>query len=195
MPLFGSDDLPETFPDVRATDLDGNDLTLPADLPAELALVVVSFRDEMDPLADQWARLGHSIEERHPDRFAVLETPVIGRGMKLFGGLATAGIRNQVEGEQEHARTLPIYVDKKSFRKALGLSKDGDVYPFLVHRETERILWGGRGEIDMHEVEGLEEAVAEALANPPEPLPRPPDADEDAAPDQGDVEGSGDGER
>ena len=183
MSLFGSDELPETFPDVRATDLNGDDLTLPADLPAELALVIVSFRDEMDPLADQWARLGHSIEERHPGRFAVLETPVIGRGMKLFGGLATAGIRNQVEGDKEHARTLPIYVNKKSFRKALHLSKDGDVYPFLVHRETTRILWGGRGEIDMHEVEGLEEAVTKALESPPDPLPQPEPPADESAPD------------
>lgn len=181
MPLFGSRSLPESFPETRATDLDGGDLTLPTDLPAEFALVIVLFRDEMDPLADQWARLGHSIEERHPERFAVVETPVVGRGMKLFGDLATVGIRGQVNGDQEHARTLPVYVDKKAFRKKLGLSKEGEVYPFLVHRDTGRILWAGEGEIDMDEVKALEEALADALESPPAPLVT---QDEEGAPDE-----------
>lgn len=184
MPLFGSRSLPEAFPEVRATGLDGAERTLPADLPTELSLVIVLFRDEMDPMADQWARLGHSIETQHPERFSVVETPVVGRGMKLLGGLATLGIRGQVDGDQEHARTLPIYVDKKPFRKKLGLSKEGDVYPFLVHRETGRILWGGRGEIDMDEVNSLEAALTEALASPPAPLPletEPEDANDASA--------------
>lgn len=182
MPLFGSTSLPDAFPEVRATDLDGKDLTLPSDLPAELCLVIVLFRDELDPLADQWARLGHAMEGNAEGRFAVVETPVVGRGMKLFGGLATAGIRGQVEGEQEHARTLPIYVDKKAFRKSLHLSKEGEVYPFLVHRQTGRVLWGGEGEIDMEEVQELEAAVAEALASPPPPLPDEPEDAPEAAP-------------
>ena len=117
----------------------------------------------------------------------MVETPVVTRGMKLFGGLATAGIRGQVDGDQEHARTLPIYVDKKAFRKELGLSKEGDVYPFLVHRDTGRVLWGGQGEIDMDEVSGLERALADALDSPPAPVPaEKPDErpDEEAAPNE-----------
>lgn len=163
MSLFGSDSLPETFPEVRACTLDGDDCTLPADLPAPLALVIVLFRDEMDPLADQWARLGHQAEEAHPGLVAVVETPVIGRGMKLFGSLATAGIRGQVEGDEEHARTLPIYVDKKPFRKALKIKNEDDVYAYLVERETGAILWGGDGQIDMDELRSLEAAITEAL--------------------------------
>ena len=59
MSLFGSSSLPDVFPEVRATDLDGTELTLPADLPAPVVLIIVSFQDDLDPLADQWARLGH----------------------------------------------------------------------------------------------------------------------------------------
>ena len=177
MSLFGSSAPPETFPEVRATDLDGRDLTLPADLPAPLALVIVLFQDELDPLADQWARLGDEIAAQYPGRMAVVETPVVGRGMKLFGSLATMGIRGQVDNDAEHARTLPIYVDKKPFRKTLKLSKETDVYPFLVERETGAVLWAGEGAIDMHEVQSLEAAVAEAAARIPEPS-EPEDAPE-----------------
>ncbi|MEM1054074.1 MAG: hypothetical protein AAGI52_01005 [Bacteroidota bacterium] len=169
MPLFGSKKLPEVFPEVRATDLDGQDLIFPPDLPAEITLIVVSFRDDLDPLADQWARLGHSIEEQYPERFAVIEAPVVSRGMKLFGDLATAGIRGQVDGAEEHARTLPLYVDKKAFRKSLCVTTEAEVYPFLVHRETGRILWGSSGAIDVAEAQKLEEAVARGLTTPPGP--------------------------
>ncbi|MEM6326655.1 MAG: hypothetical protein AAF791_06000 [Bacteroidota bacterium] len=181
MPFFGSGSAPRVFPEVRATTLNGDDLTLPADLPAEVSLVVVLFRDELDPLADQWARLGHSIEEQYPGRFAVVETPVVGRGMTLFGALATVGIRGQVEGEQEHTRTLPIYVEKKAFRKALGLSKEGEVYPLLVHRATGQVLWSGRGAMDMREVQDLETAITEAL-DPPDGPPPSTEAGDASAP-------------
>ena len=197
MNLFGSSSLPDVFPEVRAADLDGTELTLPADLPAPVVLIIVSFQDELDPLADQWARLGHQIETHFPDRFAVIETPVVGRGMKLFGDLATLGIRGQVEDDQERARTVPIYVDRKPFRKALKLSKTGDVYPFLVERDSGRILWGGRGEIDMDEVQSLEEEVARAVRSLPStdnaPEAAPPEAsgaaDVDAGPSPPDASG------
>ena len=183
MALFGSSSPPETFPEVRATDLDGKELTLPSDLPAPLALVIVLFHDDMDPLADQWARLGGEIAAGYPRRMAVVETPVVGRGMKLFGSLATMGIRNQVDDAAEHARTFPIYVDKKPFRKTLKLSKEADVYPFLVERETGAILWTGEGAIDMHEVKSLEAAVSNAMARIPEsPVEEAPPEPEETAP-------------
>jgi hypothetical protein len=162
MSLFGSRALPETFPEVRASSLDGEERTLPRDLPAPLSLVVVLFRDRLDPLADQWARLGHSLQERFPGQVAAVETPVVGRGMKLLGDLATTGIRGQVDDETERARTMPIYVDKKPFRSALKLNSTSEVYPFLVERATGAILWRGAGDITMAQVQDLEAAIEEA---------------------------------
>ena len=193
MPLFRPSGLPETFPEVRAVTLDGDARTLPADLPAPLTLVVVLFKDDLDPLADQWARLGHSIEELYPGQFAVIETPVVGRGMKLLGDLATSGIRGQVDGEQEHARTFPIYVDKKPFRKALKLGSEGDVHAFLVQRADGAILWAGEGAIDLGEVQALEAAVTEAAGRVDASGERLLEAEDDAAEAEFDGPGEIDG--
>ena len=183
MPLFRPSGLPETFPEVRAVTLDGDERTLPADLPAPLTLVVVLFKDDLDPLADQWARLGHDLEARYPGTVAVVETPVVGRGMKLFGSLATTGIRGQVDDDREHARTLPIYVDKKPFCKALRLSSTSDVTAYLVERDTGRVLWGGDGEIDMQEVLDLERTVETAASDrTPAPDAGTPEDDRAAPP-------------
>ncbi len=175
MGLFSSEP-PSHFPVVAGKRLDGTDVRFPDDLPADATLLIVSFQDELDPLSDQWARLGDRIAEGSDGRLAVVEVPVVNSKLKLLGGLATMGIRGQIETEEERTRTVPIYADVKSFRKALQV-KTGDVYPILVARDG-RIAWRGEGDIDMDEVAELEAAVAEVLRQPPPPFTDHPDIDD-----------------
>lgn len=177
MGLFSRSEPLTHFPVVEGRRLDGTDVTFPQDLPADATLLVVSFRDDLDPVADQWARLGDRLVERHPGRVAVLEVPVVSRKLRLLGDLATLGIRGQVEDEAERERTVPIFVDPKGFRKTLGV-KAGDVHAVLVARDG-RIAWRGDGGIDMDEIASLEEAVAEVLAAPVPPPSAHPDVEAD----------------
>lgn len=188
MGLFSKD--PAThFPLVKGRRLDGTDVQFPQDLPADATLVVVLFQDALDPLADQWARLGDRLREAHGERFAVIEAPVSSKKMKLLGDLGTLGIRGQIESEEERARTVPLYVDVKKLRKRLKL-KSGDVYAFLLRRDGG-IAWRGEGDIDMDEVQDLEAAVAEVLSRPvPDPTDHP-DLESDGEPED---EGSADDE-
>ena len=175
MGLFSS--TPAThFPLVSGRTLDGDDVRFPQDLPADATLVIVSFLDDLDPLSDQWARLGDRIGDRLDGRFAVVEAPVVGRAFKLLGDLGTIGIRGQVEDDDERSRTIPLYVDKKVFRKALAL-KTSDVYAFLLARDG-RIAWRGEGAIDMDEIADLEAAVGDVLAAPVPPATDHPDVDD-----------------
>ena len=188
MGLFSKD--PAThFPLVTGRRLDGADVRYPQDLPADATLLIVLFQDALDPLADQWARLGDRIREAHGDRFAVVEAPVSSKKMKLLGDLGTMGIRGQIESDEERARTVPLYVDVKKLRKRLQL-KSGDVYAFLLRRDGG-IAWRGEGDIDMDEVQELEAAVAEVLSSPvPSPTDHPDlgDAEEPDADDEPDDE-------
>lgn len=176
MGLFSRSEPASHFPRVRGKRLDDTDVRFPQDLPADATLLVVSFRDDLDPLADQWARLGDRLADVHGDRIATVETPVVNRKLKLLGGLATLGIRGQVQSEEEKDRTVPIFVDVKAFRKELGLKDSGDVYAFLVARDG-RIAWRGEGEIDMDEVDDLEAAVQEVLDAPVPSAQDHPDAE------------------
>lgn len=195
MGLFSRSESASHFPDALGKRLDtGAEVHLPADLPADATLLVVSFRDDLDPLSDQWARLGDRLCETHGDRVVTWELPVVNQKLKMFGKLATIGIRGQVDGDAERERTVPLYVDVKAFRKELGLKSQADVYAFLVARDG-RIAWRGEGDIDMEEVEALEIAVQSVLE---EAGSTPPDSDEPhvetsedhAAPEQ-EAEGSG----
>ena len=177
MGLFSS--APAThFPLATGRTLDGDDVRFPQDLPADATLLIVYFQDDLDPLADQWARLGERMAEPLDGRLAVVETPVVGRTFKLLGDLGTMGIRGQVDDEAEHARTVPLYVDTKVFRKTLSI-KTGDVYAFLLARDG-RIAWRGEGAIDMDEIHELEAAVAGVLASPIPPPTDHPDLDAEA---------------
>jgi hypothetical protein len=180
MGLFSKD--PAThFPLVKGRRLDGTDVQFPQDLPTDATLLVVLFQDALDPLADQWARLGDRLREAHGERFAVIEAPVSSKKMKLLGDLGTLGIRGQIETEEERARTVPLYTDVKKLRKRLKL-KSGDVYAFLLRRDGG-IAWRGEGDIDMEEIQDLEAAVAEVLSSPaPDPTDHP-DLDGDGEPE------------
>ena len=180
MGLFSRDDATH-FPLVSGRRLDGTDVRFPQDLPADATLLIVLFDDALDPLADQWARLGDRLVEAHGDRFAVVETPIVSKKMKLLGELGTIGIRGQIDDEAERARTVPLYVDVKKLRKTLRL-KTGDVYAILVARDG-RIAWRGDGNIDMDEVTELEQAVKDLLAAPVPPATDHPDLDAEDAPE------------
>ena len=177
MGLFSS--APAThFPLATGRTLDGDDVRFPQDLPGDATLLIVYFQDDLDPLADQWARLGERMTEPLDGRLAVVEAPIVGRTFKLLGDLGTMGIRGQVDDEAEHARTIPLYVDTKVFRKTLSI-KTGDVYAFLLARDG-RIAWRGEGAIDMDEIHDLEAAVADVLASPIPPPTDHPDLDAEA---------------
>jgi hypothetical protein len=173
MGFFSRSEPPSHFPVVNGTRLDGTAVTFPADLPADATLLVVSFRDDLDPLADQWARFGDRLVDAHGDRFAVLEVPIVSKKLKMLGGLATLGIRGQMDDDGERERTVPLFVDPKAFRKSLAISGTGDVSAFLVARDG-RIEWRGEGDIDLDEVDALEEGVRRILAAPvPHPTEHP----------------------
>lgn len=183
MGLFSS--APAThFPVVAGRRLDDTDVRLPHDLPADATLLIVSFQDALDPLSDQWARLGDRLAAAHENRVAVWETPVLGKTFKHLGGLGTLGVRHQVEDDAERDRTVPLFTDVKALRKALRIKRDS-VHAYLVSRDG-RIAWTGDGDIDMDEITELEAAIDELL-NAPVPSPSDhPDVDDDDPPAEDD---------
>jgi hypothetical protein len=151
-------------------------MTVPGGLQSEWNLLVVSFHDEQDPLADLWISLARRIATGSGGRLAAYELPVVGRSPKMLRPIISDTLRARAEDADERARTVPLHVDRKSFRKMLGLRNDDDVNVYLVARDG-RIRWRGRGALTPDLVAGLERAVGETLATrgaaegPPAPDP------------------------
>ncbi|MEM0963002.1 MAG: hypothetical protein AAGK21_10765 [Bacteroidota bacterium] len=168
------------FPVSTGRRMDHSTFRIPHDLPADATLLIVAFQDSLDPLSDQWARLGSRLADAHDGRFAVLETPIVSAAFKHLGGLGTIGVRHQIDSEDERDRTVPLFVDTKRFRKVLRLDAS-DVTALLVARDG-RIAWRGDGEIDMEEIAALEAAIEDVLGAPTPPYTDHPDVSDESPP-------------
>src|SRR5690606_42075599 len=103
----------EYFPEVTGTALDGTAYTLPADFEAPWNLLVLTFRDALDRLADQWVLVAERIAANSEGRLAAYELPVVGRGFKPFRSLVNASIGARADADAAHrARTIPLYLGK-----------------------------------------------------------------------------------
>jgi hypothetical protein len=168
--------LPDHFPEVTGAALDGTEYALPADFQAPWNLLVVTFRDDLDRLADQWVLVAERIAAGSEGHLAAYELPVVGRGFKPFKTLVNASIGAKADADaDEKARTIPIYIGKR-FRKELGLRDEDTVHVLLVGRDG-RIAWRGEGLLTPDKVAELEGAVGESLSErrpdegPPAPNP------------------------
>jgi hypothetical protein len=167
----------EYFPAVTGTALDGTEFTLPADFGTPWNLLVVTFRDALDRLADQWVLVAERIAAGSDGRLAAYELPIVGRGFRPFKGLVNASIGARAEANAaERARTIPLYVGK-GFPKQLGL-KDVDTVHVLLVSKRGRIAWRSEGILTPGKVAALERAVGESLSDrapdegPPAPAER-----------------------
>lgn len=153
---------PTHFPEVEGTRPDGTRVAIPADLPADATVLVVSFRDDLDVVSDQWARLVERIAAGYGGRVAVWETPVLGRAARALDAIGSA-MRDEVDAGEQY-RTVRLHTDAGDLRKALGLRSAGTVTAFLVGRDG-RIAWSGEDAVDLTEIAGLEAALDEMLAS------------------------------
>jgi hypothetical protein len=174
---------PAAFPEVSGATLDGEPLVVPRDLRAEWNLLVVSFRDDLDALADRWVLLARRLAEGSGGRLDVYELPVVGKGWRVFRPLVHEAMRAQAEDADERARTVPLHLDRARFQKQLGVRDDGTVHAFLVARDG-RIAWRGEGLLTPEQVAALERAVGETISIRP-PAPARPAPEPDREPGEG----------
>lgn len=148
------------FPAVAGVRMNGDAFDLPEAL-GRATLVVVSFDDDAAPLAGQWTRLGTRLADHTPG-LDVLDLVVVPPRLKLVGDLALIGVRARAEAAGTQARTAVAYAKPKKVRHALSIGR-GDVAALLLGSDGA-IAWRGDGEIDLHEIEALEPAIAALLA-------------------------------
>jgi hypothetical protein len=136
--------------------MDGTPLVLP-DPDAAATFVVVSFEDDAAPVAGQWQRLGLRVAGDSP--LTVVDLLAVPPRLKLLGDMALLTIRARAEREVALDRIAVAYTKRKPLRKALGMHARSDVSAFLIGPDGA-IAWRGDGEIDLHEIESLEAALA-----------------------------------
>ena len=149
------------FPVVSGTNLEGRRFTLPEDLEGEANLLLVAFRRAQQRDVDTWFPVGERLAAAHAE-FRMYELPVIARGYALARPFIDGGMRAGIPNVAARARTITLYTDKPTFRRALDVHTEGAIHALLVD-PAGTVHWRARGPRTDAAVRDLEEAVERML--------------------------------
>jgi hypothetical protein len=145
-----------TFPKLTASNLEDQTLSLPADFAGDRNLLLIAFHRGQQQNVDTWL---HQIKRFEPcSGFQYYELPTIDRLNPFFRWFINSGMRRGIPERNARARTITLYLDKPSFRKALGIPDEKHIYAILVDR-SGRVLWRAEGDFDEAKAASLQEAL------------------------------------
>lgn len=120
------------LPTLNTKDLNGREVTLPAQLPGKKTVVFIAYWQEQQPAINKWAAaMGLT---KSPSGQAWVELPVVGAGAKLFSKMIDNGMRSGIQSTDMRARTMTIYSSKRKFNRAMGISNTDQIYVAVIDR-------------------------------------------------------------
>ena len=145
------------FPKLTASNLEKQTLSLPEDFAGEHNLLLIAFQREQQKNVDTWLREMKRFE-LFP-KFRYYELPTIGKLNPLARWFINSGMRRGIPDHSARARTITLYLDKSSFRYALKLPDEKQIYAVLVDR-SGRVLWRSAGDFDETKAVSLHEVLS-----------------------------------
>lgn len=131
------------FPAVRGKNLDRETRTFPADFDQPLNLLFIAFQRWQQSSIDSWLPLAEVLEGERAD-LAYYEFPTIESMNVIFRTFINEGMRAGIPDPKARDRTVTLYLDKQTFREALDMPDEDQIYVLLVSNEGE-VLWRARG--------------------------------------------------
>jgi len=152
------------FPTVHVSSLEGTELALPAELPSESALVVLGFAHE------QRAAVGRWMEELQSDAsqgngLALLEIPVIDEANMALRTIIRNGMRTGITDTLARERTLPLFVNRDAFCRAIGVTDLTQPAVVLLTR-AGTIAFTVSGDVTPERVEAVRKAATTRWGTP-----------------------------
>lgn len=140
------------FPRLEAQNLEKQHVSLPEGFAGDHNLLLIAFKREQQENVDTWLREMKRFEAIPGFRY--YELPTIGRLNPIARWFINRGMRSGITDREARERTITLYLDKASFRKALNLPNEDGVYAILVDREG-RVHWRAEGDFDEAKGESL----------------------------------------
>jgi hypothetical protein len=134
---------PVTFPPVTADALDKAKLSLPADFAKPLNLLVLSFARDQQDAVETWVQTAQQIGSAHP-QVQLWVLPVSSREDNLFKWWLNSSMRGSLLNSESPHYTVPLYVNKPQFRKALAIPSEKQIVVLLTSK-AGLVLWRSEG--------------------------------------------------
>ncbi len=147
------------FPIVSGNNLDRQELEFPRDFAGEYNLVIVAFQQHHQLKVNTWIPYVQEIEASFPG-FVYYELPTISAMPTLSRTFINEGMRAGIPDQTARERTVTLYLNKQSFKTALAIPNENDIYLFLVDREGS-LLWNSSGDYTPDKAAGLLQVLQE----------------------------------
>ncbi len=131
------------FPTISGQNLQQESKTIPKDLAGKWKLFILAFRRWHQNLVDSWVPGLEKLQLNFPD-FLFYELPTMSKGYQLMSFMIDGGMRAGIPDPIVRARTLTVYLKRRSFMELLGIPNAETIYLFLVSEDND-ILWTGEG--------------------------------------------------
>ncbi|MFW9908554.1 MAG: hypothetical protein ACFFEF_08255 [Candidatus Thorarchaeota archaeon] len=145
------------FPRVTGSNLLGEKVTIPDELPAKFNILIVAFQQWQQRLVNSWVPFLETLvsEESNVDYY---ELPTI-RGMnRIYQRIIDGGMRAGIPNPETRRRTVTLYIDKEPFRDALEIDSEDDIQILLVDDSGE-VQWRETGSMSDEKKEALLECL------------------------------------
>ncbi len=131
------------FPVVSGFNLDRREFQFPRDFGGDYNLVIVPFQRYHQQIVNTWIPFAQDVEASFPE-FVYYELPTIYEMPALSRTFLNEGMRAGIPDQMARERTITLYLNKETFKSALGIPNEDDIYLFVVDRAGE-IVWRTTG--------------------------------------------------
>lgn len=144
------------FPTFISQTLLHQPLTVPAGLPSDRTLALISFKKVHQAATESWIK---GLNLRSDRSISWMRIPVINDpGTPTARSAVEDKLLQRYRDETERARLVPLFADRSSFLRSTGLSGTDQAYAMVINREGNVLAWA-EGEFDAEKAEMLRETL------------------------------------
>ena len=133
------DPAPPAFPPLTAENLLGESFDLPDDLPGEIRIVFIAFRQRQQSSIDTWLAVADALEVDYAG-LRYFELPTISRPFRLLKPVIDNGMRGGIPSEEARRRTITLFTSVSRFVEATRLPGTEDIATLLLDSDG-RVRW------------------------------------------------------
>lgn len=144
------------LPELMSHALAHKPVSLPADLPSDRTLALISFQRDHRAVADSWI---HGLNLDKDTSIAWMRMPVLtDPGTQVGRNDAESKLLQRYASPQERARLVPVFADRADFVRSVGLNGTDQFYAVVVNREGD-VLARVEGHFDADKAQLLRETL------------------------------------
>lgn len=127
------------LPPVKGRNLLRREMVFPDDFAGDINLVFIAFLRRHQDLIDGWVPFVENLAQEHHG-LHYYEFPTLPRRGPFYRTFLNEGMRAGIPNQAARERTITLYIDKRSFRKALDINSEQTMWIYLFDK-LGKALW------------------------------------------------------